>query len=105
MSAWLSIPRGSSVAIAAKSVASKSANFDVDIVAADFNLIRRNPDGRIHERLARRDVVLPAMPRASYRPAAQFAFRQRSPTMQADVIDRVKRAVHVGQRDDFAVEL
>ena len=51
---------------------------------------------------ARRDIELPAMPGTRHHTALQLPLRQRSPGMRADPIQRVKRAVHIEDRNNPA---
>src|SRR5579862_6072023 len=79
--------------------------FDEDVVALGLHRVASELDARIVEVRSGRDVVLPSVPWADDGGAVQFSFCQWASAMLAGVVDRVKLAARVEQRDLFSTGL
>src|SRR5712664_2677640 len=55
--------------------------------------------------LAGGHVVLPPVPRAGHNLSVHYTLAQRTPSVQAGIVDGVELATYVGQRNGFALDL
>jgi four helix bundle protein len=71
----------------------------LNLVAHDPRLVPRDADARILNHRARRDVVLPPVPRARDDAAGDRSFGKRTAAVQADVVDGMEGAVEIEERN------
>jgi len=74
---------------------------DQYITIVHFQQIDSNLGARIMRRLARRRIPLPSMPRTDKFVPFDHSLSQRPAAMQADIIHRRDRSIHIGDADDF----
>src|SRR6267378_4867075 len=76
-----------------------------DVLAPHLSMIAIHCRRRVLGHLPVRDVILPAVPRASHHLALQRTLPQRPPAMQACVVDRINLPADVGHGHRFSLYL
>ena len=80
----------------------KLAHVDENVAAAQLDRIAFHASVGLLSELASREVILPAMPGATYNGAFKITFAQRASVMEAYTIDSKQFTVDVGDGDSFA---
>src|SRR5262245_57729559 len=94
-----------SVSIGGDAPTRARSDADEDGVAFDLHIVAVDALALVHRVDAGRDVVLPAVPGAGDDHALELALAERAAAMEARVVDRVKGAADVEERDLLAARL